>query len=197
MSLDLLSNARKILRKKCVSLEKDYETCKTTGAMTPILLFCFSVIDYFGALYCGDASDNAPTSFQSEKYMREIMGYDSKQVKILQHQYRHKLVHLSEPQPVIEDDSGQYIGWGICWVNKRNEHLQIVTRSAPFTYTDPFGTEFEVHKDFLVSIPDFVEDICRSVDGPDGYLERLEIDPKLRNYFQIALMQKNTPYRKV
>ena len=188
----LIEYAENFLEKKLVSLRKDVDICRCGVAQTPALLFCFSVIDLLGALYCGNASKRADTIKQFKKYMKDVMNYDDTQVKILQRQFRHKLVHLSEPEPIIEYNE-ELIAWKINWDHDPNRHLQIVELLSPAPYPAPFGINYQIKKEFWLSIPDFVEDICRSVKGTDGYLDRLKKDPKLQSYFKIAIMQMHAP----
>src|SRR4029450_1635370 len=65
----------------------------------PALLHCFATIDLFGALYAGDARSRDTTK-KAAKYMREVMRYTEEQIVLLQNQWRHKLVHLAQPQMV-------------------------------------------------------------------------------------------------
>lgn len=83
------------------------------------MLYCFSTIDLLGSLYEGDATGNTRkygksvgTTRKAQRYMIEIMKYPEYESKLLQDQFRHKIVHLAQPRAVISDDTNnRKIGW--------------------------------------------------------------------------------------
>lgn len=190
---NLLQCAKGFVLARVESLEKDVRHClfqhgPDAPAPFPALLYCFSTIDLLGALYCGNACDRAPTSDQSKAYMMDFMGYTPEQADRLQKMFRHKLVHLAQPNPVFKHASMR-ISWAYyhecadrhLWLQKLANKEQI-----PLRQTEKYT---EVDHIFHIGIFDLVRDIKDSMEGPDGYLATLEKDEKLRNNFDKAISQ--------
>jgi len=180
---EILFKARKLLKERTDSLQKDVRYCILRNEGTPdwpapfpALLYCFSTIDLLGALCGGDAQSSRGISERSKKYMTEIMRYPDKEAELLQKVFRHKIVHLAQPQPVRIIDGERYL-W--CYEhNNRGIHLKI----------DPTGRPNEYW--FKISIWSLVEDITDSIYKPNGYLHRLEKDEdKLQDKFRKAYNQ--------
>jgi hypothetical protein len=175
--------AERFLRERCDSLEKDVRHCVLHDGATPdwpapfpALLYCFSTIDLFGALYSGNASTNAPIAKQANDYIINVMKYPALQADLLQRQYGHKLFHLAQPKPRIAY-SGHVYHWGYTH-NDSRLHLQIIPRPGS-------ATDF----DFWISITSLAEDITDSVSRPGGYLGMLRGSPKLQDNFSKAYQE--------
>ena len=188
----LIEFGRKFLEERLTSLQKDVEHClREPYAPFPALLYCFATVDLLGALMAGNASRKAPTASQASKYMKRFMSYTDEQARLLQNQFRHKLVHLAQPKAVIRDN-GRDIAWKY-WHESENKHLQVLAVPVGKKVQVPTSYEIPVSHQFNVSITDLVEDIVRSVKGPKGYLASLSSDPCLQNEFQQAVNQIYDP----
>ena len=114
-----LEFAKKFLDERLGSLQKDVAICINKTLPCPGLLYCFATIDLLGSLYAGDATGDTKTygkqvgtTIKARKYMVEIMGYYEDETKLLQDQFRHKIVHLAQPQAVISDiKNNRKIAW--------------------------------------------------------------------------------------
>jgi len=103
---ELLTCARNLIEDRISSLEKDARHyLQGELAPFPALLYCFATIDLLGALASGRADRKAPTTQQSISYMTDFMNYTFENADILLNLFRHKLVHLAQPNPVIRRDS--------------------------------------------------------------------------------------------
>lgn len=178
----LLTNARQLLKDRTDSLEKDVRYCILRNVGTPdwpapfpAILYCFSTIDLLGALYGGDASGRKSTSKLALNYMTDVMQYPKDKAKLLQKVFRHKIVHLAQPKPIVKIN-GKYYSWGYHH-NKRGIHLQVRATNQPNLF------------EFWISIWSLVEDIIGSVFKPNGYLDRLGKEPNLQRNFEIAYKQ--------
>jgi hypothetical protein len=179
---ELLRFARAFLDERLESLQRDVALCLGgTHAPFPALLYFFSTVDLLGALSAGNASRNAPTSRQAKASMRRFMHYSEEQCDLLLDIFRHKIVHLAQPSPVVEH-YGRKLSWG-CWHNERGHHLQLISL--------PQGTQRPVtsirsqswtHR-FEVSITHLVKDLVDSVYQPGGYLHLLSQDADLQDKF--------------
>jgi hypothetical protein len=113
---ELVRHARGFVENRVNSLESDAKHCLPEDphderiAPFPILLYCFATIDLLGALMSGRADRKAPTPEQSIQYMTSYMGYTNENAKILLDLFRHKLVHLAQPNPIIRRDP-EVITW--------------------------------------------------------------------------------------
>ena len=159
---EIITIARNFLKERTDSLKEDCDHClfKEHPAPFPALLYCFATVDLLGALYAGDASDDAPTTEQSLNYMTGVMKYPEEIARLLQKIFRHKLVHLAQPLPITKYNGKKYLWWE-CHEIKRNVHLKIESTDKHEEYI------------FRISIGAFVEDIIDSVWGPDGYFNQL------------------------
>ena len=145
------------------------------------------MVDLLGALYSGSAASNAPAAPQSREYMRRFMDYTSEQSELLQLLFRHKLVHLAQPKPVIKYN-GEYITWHE-WHDNPEKHLKKdkLPEKTEIAVTAVLSVkcEYELH----VSIMEFVRDIKDSIEKPSGYLNSLETSPDLQDKFEQAISQ--------
>ena len=176
--------AQNFLRERCDSLLKDVRHCVLHDGSTPdwpapfpALLYCFSTIDLLGAVYAGDATSTAPTAQQARDYMRDVVEYSVADSELLQLQFRHKLVHLAQPQPRVRQSGVTYV-WGYHH-NNAAIHLQ----RAPL----PSG-----ETRFWISIMTLAEHVEQSVFKQGGYLDRLANEPRLQANFQTAYQQITT-----
>jgi hypothetical protein len=175
--------AAQFLRERCDSLLKDVRHSVLHDGSTPdwpapfpALLYCFSTIDLLGALYKGDASPRAPTAKQAYDYMIDVMKYPELQAKLLQQQFRHKLVHLAQPKPRVAQGGHSYY-WGYTH-NDRMLHLQVIPRLGS-------STDF----DFWISIVSLAQDITDSVYRAGGYLDMLRGSAQLQSTFSKAYQE--------
>lgn len=188
---ELVRHARGFVENRVNSLESDARHCLPEDpndphiAPFPILLYCFATIDLLGALLSGRADRKAPTTEQSIQYMKSFMIYNPGDAKILLDLFRHKLVHLAQPNAVIRFDS-EWITWRYHHNNKQF-HLKKLSV--------PQGTMIDVSSDwtirvtheFNISIMDFVKDIKDSTIRPNGYLDMLEKTPHLQDRYETAI----------
>lgn len=179
---ELVTEARKLLKIRIESLKKDVNVCLNGAAVFPALLYCFATIDLLGALYSGNADDNAPTTEQSKRCMKEVMLYPEEKTVLLQEIFRHKIVHLAQPRPKVTIKKDNYKNlsihgstyiWGYHH-NNREIHFEIKP------------TEDQKEFYFWISIWSLVEDIEDSVFGPNGYLGRLNSDQDSQDNFKKA-----------
>ena len=112
----------------------------------PALLYCFSTIDLLGSLYEGDATGNTRrygqqvgTTIKARKYMVDLIGYPEFETNLPQDQFRHKLVHLAQPQTLVYDNN-RSIGWqldnlylGDHMILKKLESRQEILTLTPIT----------------------------------------------------------------
>ena len=188
----ILTRARQHLKERIISLESDVRNCvdpdnnnRTWHAYFPAILYCFSTIDLLGQLYKGDATDKATTTVFAKDYLTEVMQYPKKTAKLMQDIFRHKIVHLAQPRPKVEDGKDKYT-WRM-HRNNRSEHLTTLQ-------ADNKENEYC----FNISIWSLVEDIKRSISKPDGYLHKLETEEELRRkynkaHYEIFPEEENQP----
>lgn len=111
-SLTLVNYAYKfIIEERLPSLQKDVKACLKEDCAFPALLYCFSTIDLLGALYKGYATENSHTQGNFKEYVCRFMKnsgtsvsqnrYTTEHAELLLEIFRHKIVHLAQPKPVI------------------------------------------------------------------------------------------------
>jgi hypothetical protein len=173
---DLINYATQIIKvERLPSLKRDVKICVCTSCAFPAILYCFSTIDLLGALYKGRISDTTENSRQyMEKFMKNnSVPYSAYQVELLQKIYRHKVVHLAQPKPVVEINS-ENITWRY-YEEDLSNHLKIETTPTPqpiTAFTLPYPMNF--NKIFVISILKLARDIEDSVLRPfDGYWDML------------------------
>lgn len=106
----LLDFAVKFLGERVNSLKRDVQIYINEILPFPALLYCFATVDLLASLYKGDATGDTRTygkdvgtTRKAKKYMTEIMKYPEYESTLLQDQFRHKIVHLAQPQAVVFD----------------------------------------------------------------------------------------------
>jgi hypothetical protein len=210
---ELIQHARKFLMDERIhSLEKDVQHCLTyidplVYAPFPALLYCFSTIDLLGSLHCGHAKANdnncycqcryhkkntknvcAGISSRSRRYMENLMGYSSENALLLQKIFRHKLVHLAQPNPTTLFNLKR-IGW-YYGHDKPEIHLKFIKLEQIEKFHVSRTKTLECDHVFCISIMDLVRDIRTSVEKPkDGYLNLLEISASLQKNYDNAISQ--------
>jgi hypothetical protein len=190
---ELVRHARGFVGNRVNSLESDAKHCLPRDphderiAPFPILLYCFATIDLLGALMSGRADRKAPTPEQSIQYMTSYMGYTNENVKILLDLFRHKLVHLAQPNPIIRRDS-EVITWKYFHSNSQF-HLKKLPVQQDSIISVSSDWAIPVTHEFNISIMDLVNDIKDSTSRPNGYLDTLEKTPHLQDKYELAINQ--------
>ena len=143
----------------------------------PAILYCFSTIDMLGGLYMGDMKSGNTTK-NSAKYMMKFMRnsgvpYSEYQTSLLQKIYRHKVVHIAQPRPLIEIGTNK-----ITWKYDdedltRHLSIEITPNPQPITaFLTPYQMYF--NQIFVISILKLAQDVEDSVNRPnDGYWDTL------------------------
>jgi len=193
---ELMNFAQRYIGEKLESLERDVNYClkEPPYAPFPAILYCFSIIDLLGSFYCGEAHGRSKTSKNSAKYMRDMMNYSEDQCQLLQQIFRHKLVHLANPDTVYE-----YKGNRITWHYNHNDYTRF--RHLKLQFVSPKGfiqPEYTKIKHtcthyFWLGIKQLVEDIKQSVETPNGYYSKLKVDPALRKNLDDAVYEMFSP----
>jgi len=175
---EILTAARNMLNERTESLKKDCEHClfKDHPAPFPALLYCFSVIDLLGSLYAGDAKSSSGITKRALDYMINMMSYPKEKAELLQKVFRHKIVHLAQPNPKTKHNGRVYLWW-LCHEKDYEKHFIVnsIKKSKELI--------------FQISVASLVDDIANSVFRPNGYLHRLEMEPDLQSNFQTAYKQ--------
>jgi hypothetical protein len=171
------------------SLEKDVNHClQGQLAPFPALLYCFATVDLLGALFSGQADNKkARTTEQSISYMTSLMNYTFGTAEILLNLFRHKLIHLAQPNPVIQHDS-ESLTWRYHH-DDRQFHLKKDPLPQNLTISVTPSRSKTVTHEFNISIMDFVRDIKDSVYRLSGYLDLLGKTPHLQDRFESAIEQ--------
>ncbi len=178
---EVMFNARQLLKERTDSLESDVRYCVLLNRGTqdwpapfPALLYCFSTIDLLGALYGGNATGKEDkrdkkaeyrVSTLSLNYMSNVMRYPREKAFLLQEIFRHKIVHLAQPNPKMMIDNSI--------ITKRHLNSRVEEGSYTWAYEHNkrsihLKVEEEKPKEFRfsVSIWSLVEDIVDSVYKP-------------------------------
>jgi hypothetical protein len=151
-------------------------------------LYCFATIDFFAALYAGDASASAQTTVAARNYMIHVMHYSNEQVRLLQKIFRHKLVHLAQPLSVLEDNKRR-IRWHY-WHTGAPGHLDVVPLKRPEEIALTASWKIRVDHEFRLDVDRFKQEIVHAAAiNQDCYLNRLTGDPSLRAKFATAARQ--------
>jgi hypothetical protein len=177
-STDLINFAYKLIRvERLPSLKNDVVTCVNNGCAFPAILYCFSTIDMLAGFYIGDMKPGNTTK-NSAKYVMKFMRnngvpYSEYQASLLQKIYRHKVVHIAQPRPLIEIGTNK-----ITWRyddEDLTKHLSIETALNPQPIT-AFLTPYPMYFNqiFVISILKLAQDVEDSVYRPkDGYWDML------------------------
>ena len=198
---ELLGFATVFIGGRTNSLRQDVDHClgllppmamhgEVRYAPFPAILYCFSTVDLFGALYSGDAVGH--TTANAKQYMLDLMQYTDEQVRLLQKLFRHKVVHLAQPKAALEDN-GRIISWHY---KHTGDPLHLtVCRLPPGCYVEITPTwKVAADHQFRLDIDRFASEIIASaITPPDCYLERLKADPVLQQKFGAAISQIYDP----
>jgi hypothetical protein len=188
---DRISFAQRFLHERLDSLKKDVTICIEQTCPFPALLYCFSTIDLLGSLYEGEATGNtkvhgkrASPTRKAKKYMMNVMKYPKSETKLLQNQFRHKLVHLAQPNTITYDNSiKRMIGWRL---NNRYNGKHMIVELLPSKRNvltlAPYKMEAEAV--FTISLQKLLEDILNS---SHDYLEMLKNSVRLHKNFDDAI----------
>jgi len=191
---ELMNFAQTYIGEKLSSLERDVNYCLGSPpyAPFPAILYCFSIIDFLGSIYCGEAHRRSNTSKNAAKYMKDIMNYTEDQCQLLQQIFRHKIVHLAGPRTVYEY-KGNRITWHYGHDNpRRHLKLQFVS-SKGFIQPEYTKIKHNATHYFWIGIKQLVEDIKQSVQKSNGYFSKLKADPPLRKKFDNAVYEMFSP----
>lgn len=194
---ELIKFARDFVKNRIDSLDKDVRYClqeprnpsSPAYAPFPALLYCFSTIDLLGSLYAGDASRSADTVNNSKKYAQRFMNYNEEQSHLMIQIFRHKLVHLAQPNFVYQDKSkSRRVTWSY-FHDDRGKHLRI--EKLPLDSKIPVTSYWTIPVDhvFMIGILQLMNDIKDSVERPGGYLHSMETTPDLQDRFKKAVEQ--------
>lgn len=189
---ELLQFARVFLRERTDSLQRDVLAC-THGATAafPAILYCLSTVDLLGALLGGDAKSPSGVTDRAKAYARRFMHYSVDQCDLLWGVFRHKIVHLAQPNPVKLFKTKR-TSWGY-WHDDGGHHLKLVALDPPVRETRASGLSIEAEQRFEISIGHLVADIVDSVHGPGGYLHTLMTDTDLQGKFTKAVTEIHDP----
>lgn len=198
-TVELLTFADQFLAERMNALENDVKRCTenqnpaflahSQTAPFSALCYCFATIDCLGALYVGDASEHRPSTDQSRKYMEDFMKYPHNTADLLQRIYRHKIVHLAQPDPVFVRNSKR-VAWATLTQSSPRDHLKIVPLPKQVN-TKILTTKLTLRWDevFFLSVTDFQCDIKKSVEGSGGYRDTLKVDANLQDNFAKAIRE--------
>ncbi|MEK7313420.1 MAG: hypothetical protein AAB065_03000 [Deltaproteobacteria bacterium] len=180
---EIINHAVKFIEERTESLKKDVEHClRKPYAPFPALLYCFSTIELLGALHGGNA---AKSGNQPQKYLKNFMHYTKEQMDLLMKIFRHKIVHLAQPSPVIKYNNN-YISWHY-YHEKHENHLKLVKHNHRVKFLFTKSKYIEYTHEFNISIAGLMEDILKSVNKPqEGYLAQLKNNVGLQKNFKEA-----------
>lgn len=189
---ELIQFARSFLGDRTDSLQHDVMVC-THGATAafPAILYCFSTIDLLGALLGGDAKSPTGVIDRAKAYARRFMHYSTDQCDLLWGVFRHKIVHLAQPNPA-KLFKGKKTTWRY-WHDDGGHHLKLVPLVPLVHEARTSGLSFDAEQCFEISIRHLVADIVDSVHAPGGYLHTLASDTELQKEFTKAVTQIYEP----
>jgi hypothetical protein len=189
---ELIQFARTFLRDRTDSLQRDAQVClHGATAAFPAILYCFSTVDLLGALLGGDAKSSTGMTNRAKEYAKRFMHYSEDQCSLLWGVFRHKIVHLAQPN-AVKVFKGKKTTWGY-WHDDGAHHLKLVPFFPPVHQTVTSGLAFNVEQRFEISIRHFVADIIDSVHAPGGYLHALGSDEGLQKCFTDAVTHLYEP----
>lgn len=194
--------ARNYVAVKINALQKDVNHClQQPYAPFPAILFCLATIDLLGALCTGQVLTKDPktgkriyidTSGNSESYMKKFIGYTEQQSTLITNIYRHKIVHLSQPNPIYFDNTtNKNIAWHYSHEH-RSDHLYLHDAPKDSKIWVKSDWSVEYHQVFTIGIRQLMEDIVDSVIRHGGYLDKLETDSPLLTNFRNAIEEVYT-----
>jgi hypothetical protein len=191
--------ARYFVTDRINSLDKDVLHClQAPFAPFPAILYFLSIIDLLGALTAGQGAKKEPstgkcvdTTENSKTYMQRFMNYTEEQSNLFTNIFRHKLVHLAQPRPVILHKNS-IMAWTYHHDNK-NKHL-LLEKAPPDTRIQvKTGWEINVDQIFNLGILQLKDDVFDSVVKHGGYLDNFETDTHLQNMFGKAIEEIYQP----
>jgi hypothetical protein len=184
---ELMNFARGLVQPRLDALKKDVAHClQEPYAPFPAIVLCFSTIDLLGALAAGDAKKHRKTTEQSKSFMRTFMKYTDQDAALLMDMFRHKIVHLAAPKPVVEF-RGKKVAWRYCHADPAI-HLILEPISTPVTVAGFPGAPLMADHEFGISIQHFTEHIEGAVTrAGDGYFAQLEALAGLQVKFVAAV----------
>ncbi|MGI0044044.1 MAG: hypothetical protein ACRD47_10060 [Nitrososphaeraceae archaeon] len=187
---ELLNHARDHVEQAVNSLNRDVKNClknELEPAPFPAVLFCFATINLLGALVTGRADIGADDKLVSICYMTRFMQYSTENATILIELFRHKLVHLAQPNPLIQFGSER-----ITWQHHHHDR-QFHLKKIAYQGVREIGGDVPSHwhipvtHQFNISITDFAKDIRDSAMGRNGYYNALENSPYLQINYELAI----------
>ena len=113
------------------------------------------------------------------------MYYSKEQASLLIDIFRHKVVHLAQPNPVFRHN-GKDISWAY-WHDDRSHHLKLISLDPPVKHSVSSGVTVNISHRFEISIVHFVKDIRDSVFEPSGYFHTLKQEGDLQTKFETAV----------
>lgn len=167
------------MKERIDSLQKDVMHClQRPYAPFPAILYCVSTIDLLGTLCYGDG--------HARTYMHSFMGYTEDQSKLIVQIFRHKIVHLAQPQPIFLF-KGKVVTWQYVHENTPN-HLILQDLPGGSKIWIKSDWAVDVHQVFTIGITQLMEDIRDSVLRHGGYLDQLDINyDSFLDKFKIAI----------
>ena len=190
--VELLIFADKYVGENLSRFNREINHClKLPYAEFSAILYCFSIIDFLSSIYCGQARSGNTTQ-NAKMYMKQMMHYTEDQCILLQKVFRHKLVHLANPNYVYAHDNKKKITYHFR-NNNPKKHLSLESIPSPAYYKPTSKIRQDVTHKFWISIKRFSADIIQSVDGPIGFLSKLKADPRLRKNFDDAIFDIFSP----
>lgn len=174
------------------ALEKDVKHCLCEPfAPFPAIVYCFSTIDFLGALFEGNATKKANTTKQSSGYMHRFMHYTHDQATLLMQIFRHKIVHMAQPK-AISEFNGKKVAWRY-WHENAERHLKLTKLKEPVELNPTSELTIVADHEFEIGIMNLVKDISISVKGASGYLHSLKSDVDLQDRFEKAVSEIYAP----
>jgi hypothetical protein len=125
--------------------------------------------------------------------MQSFMGYTEQQSELILQIYRHKLVHLAQPNPIYFDYlNNKKIGW-LYAHEHHNKHLHLIDldKSEKQWIKSDWSEEYD--QVFVIGIRQLMEDIADSTERHGGYLDMLDSNTNnLRDNFKKAMEEAYT-----
>lgn len=188
MTQEKILHAKYVLRERIKSLESDLQICQK-GAFFPITMYVFSTIDYFSSLWAGwndprgeNKRINYPQDSRNQTdrmadFLEKYLNYPQKSSKIAVAIFRHKLMHTAEPRIITPKGRKERYYW---YIDLDFNKKHFIPNKVPPDPNDP-GYD---HYEFLISIPQIIEDLKEGILGPRGYFWDLISNDVLQNSFK-------------
>jgi hypothetical protein len=106
----------------------------------PALMYCFSIINLLGSLYCGQVGKRSYETEKSFLYMKNFMKqsnakgnplYNDDKISLLINGHRHKIAHLAMPQNIMEYDN-KVITWKLSGEDYDiKQHMELIDNQNP------------------------------------------------------------------